>query len=44
MVAGNALEALDDIEAISKQTEWVYGEYSSPWYLIRSLGVATKSE
>jgi PmbA protein len=44
MVAGNALEALDDIEAISKQTEWVYGEYSSPWFLIRSLGVATKSE
>jgi PmbA protein len=42
MVAGNALEALNDIEAMSKQTEWVYGQYSSPWFLFRSLGVATK--
>jgi PmbA protein len=42
MVAGNALEALNNIEAISKQTEWVYGQYSSPWFLFRSLGVATK--
>lgn len=42
MVAGNALEALNSIEAISKETEWVYGQYSSPWFLFRSLGVATK--
>ncbi len=42
MVAGNALHALNDIEAMSKQTEWVYGQYSSPWFLFRSLGVATK--
>ena len=42
MVAGNALEALNDIEAMSRETEWVYGQYSSPWFLFRSLGVATK--
>ncbi len=43
MVAGNALEALNDIEAMSKETEWVYGQYSSPWFLFGSLGVATKT-
>ena len=43
MVAGNALDALNDIDSISKQTQWVYGQYSSPWFLFRSLGVVTKS-
>jgi PmbA protein len=42
MVAGNALQALNNIEAMSKQAEWVYGQYSSPWFLFKSLGVATK--
>jgi len=44
MVAGNALEALNNMTAISKETEWVYGQYSSPWILFNSLGVATQDK
>lgn len=44
MVAGNALEALNNMTAMSKKTEWVYGQYSSPWILFSSLGVATQGK
>ncbi|MEW6226780.1 MAG: hypothetical protein AB1700_01630 [Bacillota bacterium] len=41
-VAGNVLEAMNDIAAIGDRTECVYGEYYAPAFLFRSLGVATK--
>ena len=42
MVAGNTMEALNDITAISDCAKWAFGEYSSPAFLFRSLGVAAK--
>lgn len=42
MVAGNAMEALNNIAAISDCAKWAFGEYSSPAFLLRSLGVAAK--
>ncbi len=42
MVAGNAMEALNNIAAISDCARWAFGEYSSPAFLFRSLGVAAK--
>ncbi len=42
MVAGNAMEALNNIAAISDCAQWAFGEYSSPAFLFRSLGVAAK--
>lgn len=42
MVAGNAMEALSNIAAISDCAKWAFGEYSSPAFLFRSLGVAAK--
>jgi PmbA protein len=42
MVAGNAMEALNNIAAISDCAEWAFGEYSSPAFLFSSLGVAAK--
>ena len=42
MVAGNAMGALSNIAAISDCAKWAFGEYSSPAFLFRSLGVAAK--
>jgi len=42
MVAGNAMEALNNIAAIGDCARWAFGEYSSPAFLFRSLGVAAK--
>lgn len=41
-VAGNAMEALNNIAAISDCAKWAFGEYSSPAFLFSSLGVAAK--
>jgi len=42
MVAGNTMEALNSLAAISDCAEWAFGQYSSPAFLFRSLGVASK--
>lgn len=42
MVAGNTLEVLNNIAAVSSRAEWAYGQYLAPAILFKSLGVAAK--
>ncbi|MDY7041072.1 MAG: TldD/PmbA family protein [Chloroflexota bacterium] len=41
-IAGNVYELLDDIAAISRESEWVYGGLKLPYILLPALNVVSK--
>ena len=42
MVAGNAYDALSNILALSKETEWIEGNLNTPYICIPELTVVSK--
>jgi predicted Zn-dependent protease len=41
-VAGNIYEDLREIEALSRESEWVYGGIRLPYMLLSELNVVTR--
>jgi PmbA protein len=41
-VAGNVYELLKNVEAVSQETEWVYGSFHAPYVLLPQMNVVAK--
>jgi len=42
-IAGNIYEDLQQIEALSRESEWVYGGIQLPYILLPELNVVTRA-
>ena len=41
-IAGNIYDLLQDIAAVSRETEWVYNNYNLPYVLLEDMNVVAK--
>lgn len=41
-IAGNIYELLKNVEAVSQETDWVYGSFHAPYILLPKMNVVTK--